>query len=468
VNAIDAPGPRGWPLAGVAFQFRRDPLAFLMKSVSEFGDVVQLPLLRLPLTPLEPKHRVYIVNEPGLVRHICLTNRSKYRTHKQLVDKLRLVLGLEDGELLTSVGDEWVQRKTTLQPAFSMLISSTDKIVRSVSAMGERWDRLADDAVIDVDSEMTRLANNVFASLFLSLDLDREDSALAPHWCGMLAGFSRRMAAPLKVLLRVPSPSNREFHRCLGAVEDRLSALIDEHQTCPHRYRDLLSAWLEATASKRACPHNARSLRDQMMVLLLAGRKNVSNALAWACHLLGGNPEAAERVRTESEEAASEDAASSGTYAAAVQKEVLRLYPTAWLIARYCLEDDQLGRYQIPQGATIFISPYAMHRNSAFWEDPEHFDPGRFLGERGKRITPDAYLPFGVGPRTCIGNSLTEAIMRITIAMLSLRFRFDPVPQHQVRIKAASSLSPRGGLPMVLRKRSRGQARQKLRKATGV
>lgn len=458
MNAIDAPGPRGWPLTGVAFQFRRDPLALLMNSVREFGDVVQLPLLRLPLTPMEPRHRVYIVNQPGLVRHICLTNRDKYRTHKQLVDKLKLVLGLEDGELLTSIGEEWVQRKTTLQPAFSALTSSTDKIVRSVSAVAEGWDRLADGTVIDVDGEMTRLVTNVFASLFLSLDLDREDAALAPHWCGMLAGFSRRMAAPLKVLLRIPSPSNRDFQRCLGAVENRLSTVIADHQGCPLRYRDLLSAWHETTVLKRACPYSARSIRDQMMVLLLAGRKNVSNALVWAWHLLGGNPEAGEKVRMEGEELPC-----GGAYIAAVQKEVLRLYPTAWLIARYCLEDDQLGRYHIPQGATIFISPYAMHRNPAYWTEPERFDPARFLGERGKQITPDMYLPFGVGPRTCIGNTVTEMIMRIAIAMLFRRFRFEPVPRHQVRIKAASSLGPRGGLPMVLRKRARGQATQELR-----
>lgn len=469
VNPIEAPGPRGWPLVGVAFQFRRDPLALLMSSVRAFGDVVQLPLLKLPLSPLEPRHRLYIVNQPALVRHICLTNRAKYRTHKQLVDKLRLVLDLADGELLTSVGDEWVQRKTTLQPAFSALTASNDKIVRPVSDMLERWERLADGATIDVDEEMTRLVTNVFASLFLSLDLEHEDRALAPHWCGMLAGFSRRMAAPLKILLRVPSKANREFHRSLGTVENRLSTVIADHQQCPHRSRDLLSAWLETSASKGAGAPNAKSIRDQMMLLLLAGRKNVSNAMAWACHLLAGNPDVAGRVQSETEDACGGNGADPDSweripYVAAVQKEVLRLYPTAWLIARYCLEDDNLGGYRIPQGATVFVSPYAMHRNPAFWTEPETFDPGRFLGERGKRILPDVYLPFGVGPRTCIGNLLTEQIMRITIAMLSRRFAFEPAPHHQVRIKAASSLSPRGGLPMVLRKRGSGkEAGQALR-----
>jgi cytochrome P450 len=452
MKTMDAPGPRGWPLTGVAFEFRRDPLALLMRSVKEFGDVVQLPLLRLPLTPLEPKHRVYIVNQPGFVRHICLTHRDKYRTHKQLIEKLRLVLGLESGELLTSVGDEWVQRKATLQPAFATATRATEKIVQPVQAMMARWEGLADGAVIDVDSEMTRLATNIFAALFLSLDLEGEDSGLASHWCSMLTGFSRRMAAPLKFFLRIPSRSNRDFHRGLGAVEERLTAVIADHQGCPHRYSDLLSAWLEVTASKGGCPHAGKGIRDQMMVLLVAGRKNVSNALVWACHLLSGNPMAAETVGTEGEAALC-----GGPYTAAVQKEVLRLYPTAWLMARYCLENDQLGCYQIPRGATIFISPYAMHRNPAYWPDAERFDPGRFLGERQKQITPDMYLPFGVGARTCIGNSVTELIMRITLAIIFARFRLELPSGHKVRVKAASSLYPESGLPMILRKRGKSQ-----------
>jgi cytochrome P450 len=419
-----------------------------MRSVQEFGDVVRLPLLRLPLTPLEPKHRVYIVNQPDYVRRICLTHRDKYRTHKQLVDKLKLVLDLQNGELLTSVGDEWQQRKTTLQPAFSAVAKATEKIVQPVETMLARWDRLADGTVIDVDSEMTRLATHVFAALFLSLDLDGDDSALAPHWCGVLAGFSRRMAAPLKVLLRIPSQSNRDFHRRLGVVEERLTSVIAGHQGCPHRYGDLLSAWLQATVSRGTCPYSAKDIRDQMMVLSLAGRKNVSNALVWACHLLGGKPNAAETVGAEGRASAC-----GGPYTAAVQKEVLRLYPTAWLIARYCLEDDQLGRYAIPRGATIFISPYAMHRNPAFWLEPERFDPGRFLDERQSQIRPDVYLPFGVGARTCIGNSITELIMRVTLAMIFARFRLEAPDGHRVRIKAASSLYPEGGLPLILRKR---------------
>jgi cytochrome P450 len=455
MKPINPPGPRGLPLAGVAIAFRRDPLALLMRAVGEYGDVVELPLLKLPLTPLEPKHRLYIVNHPALVRQICMTNRAKYRTHSQLVDKLKLVLDLGEGELLTSVGEEWVQRKATLQPAFSNPGMAAEKVNRSASAMAERWSALPDDTVIDLEEELALLVTNVFASVFLSLDLEGEDRALAPQWRIMLNGFSRRMATPFRFLLSMPTRANRDFQAALGAVEQRLHSTIDAHCQCPHRFTDLLSSWLQTSGAKGSLPMSEKSIRDQIMLLLLAGRKNVSNALAWSCYLLARHPEVAERVSDEAAGAA--DDLKAAPYLAAVQKEVLRLYPTAWLIARFCLEDDIVGGFRIPQGATVFMSPYAIHRHPEFWPDPERFDPRRFFAGNNARATPDVYLPFGVGPRTCIGNSLTELIMRVTLAKMFARFRLELVAGHQVRIKASSSLYPQGGLPVVLRKRGKSQ-----------
>ena len=453
-RTIDPPGPRGLPLTGVAFQFRRDPLRFLLKTVEEYGDVVQLPMLKLPLTPLEPQHRLYIVNHPALVRQICMTNRTKYRTHSQLVNKLKLVLNLGEGELLTSVGDEWVQRKASLQPAFSGADIFVGKVAHSVFAMIERWSALPEKAAIDLEDELTNLVTNIFASVFLSLDLDGEDRALAPHWRGMLNGFSRRMATPFRFLLAAPTRANRDFETARNLIEQRLHWAISEHCQCPHRFNDVLSSWLEASEVRCAGPLSEKSIRDQVMLLLLAGRKNVSNALAWACYLLARHPEIAERVSDET--ADPENHAKRSPWLAAVQKEVLRLYPTAWLIARFCLEDDEVGGFRIPQGATVFMSPYAIHRHPDFWRDPERFDPCRFVTSKSP-ITPDMYLPFGVGARTCIGNSLTELIMRIAIGMIFAHFRIELRTAGEVRIKASSSLYPDGGMSAAVHKRKKLQ-----------
>jgi cytochrome P450 len=445
----EAPGPRGWPLVGVAPRFRRDPLSLLMNAAAEYGDVVQLPLFRLPMTPLEPKQRVYVVSDPALVRQICLVDRHKCRTHAQLVDKLKLVLELGDGELLTSTHDDWVKRKLTLQPPFSASESWAPAVVRLVEAMAERWLQCADGITMDLDREMTALVTNMFARLFAGIDLDGADADVAQDWNTVLNGFSRRMAMPFRFLLGIPTRANRRFRTSLEAVEQRLAAVVREHRQCPHRSSDVLSAWLRSSHT-RGEELSEKTIRDQVILLLVAGRKNVSNALTWACHLLGQHPDVAAAVAGEVEAC---DDWKRRTYTAAVQKEVLRLYPTAWLIARCCLEDYVVGGYRIPAGSTVFMSPYVIHRRPRLWPQAEHFDPRRFLGESGRRIPPDAYLPFGIGPRTCIGSAMTEVIMRVTIATLASRFEFRPVPGHEVAIRATSSLYPRCGMPMVVSRR---------------
>jgi cytochrome P450 len=285
--------------------------------------------------------------------------------------------------------------------------------------------------------------------LFAGLDLDGADADVAHDWNTMLNGFSRRMAMPFRFLLGMPTRANRNFLKALDSIERRLATVVRSHQQCPHRFSDVLSAWIRSSHA-RGEVLSEKSIRDQLILLLVAGRKNVSNALTWAFHLLGQHPDIASAVAAE---AGTCDDWKRRTYAAAVQKEVLRLYPTAWLIARYSLEDDTLAGYRIPAGSTIFMSPYVIHRRPAAWPEPERFDPGRFLGESGKSISPDAYLPFGIGPRTCIGSAMTELIMRVTIATLASRFEFRAAPGHEVAIRASSSLYPRGGLPMVVRPR---------------
>jgi cytochrome P450 len=459
----DPPGPRGWPLIGVAFEFRRDPLRLLMQSVATYGDIVQLPLFRLPMTPLEPSQRLYIISHPALARQICLTNRHKYRTHQQLVERLKLVLNLDNGELLTSIGEEWLRRKSTLQPAFSDCAAWVGTIARSATALADRWDRLTSGCAIDIDTEMTQFATKILASLFLGLDLEGEDRDLASHWYTTLDGFSRRMAVPLKFMLAVPHRANREYHASLALVEHRINSLIRERKQCSHGFTDVLSMWLTTANAKNDAPAE-KSTRDQVMLLLLAGRKNVSNALTWACHQLARHPDVAARAGAE----ADRDACEPGPYITAVQKEVLRLYPTAWLIARRCLEDDTVGGYRIPQGATIFISPYAIHRREEFWPEPERFDPERFLNDSARAITADAYLPFGVGPRMCIGSAMTNWIMRITLSVLCARFTFEPLSNQTVRIKAKSSLYPDGGLRLAIRKRHRVEQKEHIAVASAL
>jgi cytochrome P450 len=455
------PGPKGVPLFGVALQLRRDPLTLLASVAQEYGDVVQLPLLSIPLTPMEPKHRLYMVNRPDLVRHICITHKRKYRTHQQLVDKLRLTLDLQAGELLTSVGHEWAQRKAQLQPSFTerAVASLMDNVVRCTSVWLEHLSRLSGASAMDFSAETTNFITGLFALLFAGIDFNGKDAHLRECWECMLDGWARSMAAPLPLLLRLPSRTNRRFRAAVRTIETALRETIGARRDGGHCGGDLLTAWVHAPCAHGAEGMNDKSLRDQLALLLLAGRRNVANALTWSCYLLARHPAVAQRLYRESADKLGEEALTPHglraiPYARMVQKETLRLYPTAWLIARTCLEDDDVGGYTIPQGATVFMSPYAIHRDPRYWSDPERFDPERFANE--KQIDPESYLPFGKGPRTCIGNFLTEFIMQVVLVMLCQRFFFQLEPGHSVRIKATSSLHPDGGMQLILRKRYQG------------
>ena len=134
-----------------------------------------------------------------------------------------------------------------------------------------------------------------------------------------------------------------------------------------------------------------------------------------------------------------------------IYRLLLRLYPAAWLIARRCVEDDVVGGYFIPRGTTVFMSPYTLHRHPSFWSDPQAFDPLRFA--RGG-IEPAAFLPFGRGPRRCIGSVLAERVMQLVVATLAQHVVLRPISEHEPRIRAAATLRPRGGLPMVIERRT--------------
>jgi cytochrome P450 len=453
------PGPKGAPLVGVALQLRGDPLKLITSVVTEYGDVVQLPLLNIPLTPMEPKRRVYLVSRPDLVKHICVTHKKKYRTHQQLVDKLAQTLDLRAGELLTSVGDEWAARKTLLQPSFNekAVAGLTDNIVGCTSAMVARWRQRPDGGVVDLVYETTRFVTELFALLFAGVELSGRHAHLGECWEHMLDGWTRRMSSPLPLLHRLPTRKNRRFRAALLSVETALREIIRSRRDSGKGQGDLLSAWMHAPCAKDASAMNDKSLLDQLMLLLLAGRRNVANALAWSFHLLALHPAQAQRLHREIESNLGERPLNAASlqalpYAGLIQKETLRLYPTAWLIARTCLEDDTVGGYTIARGATVFMSPYTIHRDPRYWSDPERFHPERFADT--KRIDAEAYLPFGKGPRTCIGNFMTEYIMQIALVMLSRKFVFAPQPGHKVRIKATSSLHPDGFLPIVLHHRN--------------
>jgi cytochrome P450 len=200
-------------------------------------------------------------------------------------------------------------------------------------------------------------------------------------------------------------------------------------------------------------------LRVEVTTFLLAGQETTSLALTWTWYLLSQNPRARQRLEDEL------DVVLGGRppeypdlanlpYVRMVIDEAMRLYPPAWGFSRQALADDRLGGFQLPRGWLAFVIPYVLHRLPAFWTDPEAFDPERFSPERSADRPKFAYIPFGAGPRQCIGNQFALIETQLIVATLAQAYRLQLVPHHRADPWPLITLRPRYGMPMIIERRT--------------
>jgi cytochrome P450 len=199
-----------------------------------------------------------------------------------------------------------------------------------------------------------------------------------------------------------------------------------------------------------------QQLRDEVMTLVMAGHETTANALAWTFYLLSKDPEVERRLRREVISAIGERAPDAQDaprlrYAKMVVEESMRLFPPVWAIERQALEEDVVGGFRVPKRALVAISPFLLHRHRAYWENPEGFDPDRFSPEATEGRPKFAYLPFGGGPRQCIGMGFASIEAQMILARIVQRFRLELVPGHRVELEPVVTLRPRHGLPMRVR-----------------
>jgi cytochrome P450 len=253
-------------------------------------------------------------------------------------------------------------------------------------------------------------------------------------------------------------PSHPRFKAGLQIVEETVQRIIaSSRQSAAAGEQDgnLLNALMQAREADTGLGMDDASLRDQVITLLLAGYETTASALTWTFYLLSQHPEVADRLRQAANSALDGRTPAYADlpaleYAGRVFEESMRLYPPAWVLGRVALADDQLGEYFVPAGTVIAISPYAIHRHPGFWEDPERFDPERFTPEHLARRPYFAYIPFGAGPRYCIGKTLAMLEGQLILPMVIRRFDLRLLPDHEIKPEALFVLRPDRQMKMQL------------------
>jgi cytochrome P450 len=227
------------------------------------------------------------------------------------------------------------------------------------------------------------------------------------------------------------------MRRAIRQLDVAVGELIDQRLADPlpagQPIRDMLDVLLEPTLDQ---PFSRKQIRDEVATFIVAGHETLASALTWAWNLLGDHPEEAERLHRDPRRSS------------LVFDETLRLYPPAWVISRRSNQPLDIDGFHIPSNAMLMISPWIIHRNPTLWEDPESFIPDRFT--QGQPIL--GYLPFGAGPRLCIGREMARMQGAEILGHLIQRWKLDPIRKQQVSIEASVTLRPQGGLPMRLQR----------------
>jgi cytochrome P450 len=398
--------------------------------------------------------RIYFVNDAEYVKRILLDNLANYPKSVTYRNNLRPFLG--DG-LLISEGDFWKRQRRLAQPAFHLrrLKALAGAMAERAAAMAAGWRH---GEVIDVMQAMNAVTMEIVATtLFgadVSADIDEVGKAMA-----VLQEETGRISATAFFDLPefVTRPRSRRFRDAVATLDDIVGRIVKTRRAeAPGSYvrDDLLSMLLEARDEETGEGMTDRQLRDELVTLFLAGHETTAIALTWSFHLLGQTPRAEAMLQAEVDEALQGRAAPSFDdleklpYARMVAEESMRLYPPAYVFSRRAAGEDRLGPYRMPAGAHIVISPYALHRRADYWPEPDQFWPERFApGARTDRPKL-AYLPFGGGPRVCIGNSFAMMEHAIVLAAVASKWRLESIPGREVKTEPRITLRPRGGLPM--------------------
>jgi cytochrome P450 len=398
-----------------------------------------------------------VVSDPAGVRRIFLDNVANYRKDDFQLRVLRPGLG---NGLLTADGEDWRVQRRSLAPLFTprQIAAFADAMADATREGVERL-RQCDGRRIDMSDQMARLTLEILEHTLFSSGLSRHPGEFQQ---AVTRYFDTIGRVDLMDLLGLPQFLPR-FGRRKGratlewfgkAVEDIVSArrkLIAEGGTVP---RDILTLLLEAQDPETGRGMPEDDLRANIVTFIGAGHETTANALTWTLYLLSQSPDW--RARVEDETDTQLDAGPMDTLAErmpvtkAVLEEALRLYPPAAMLTRAAINADEIGGKRICAGTIVTVSPFLLHRHRTLWERPDDFDPSRFLGASRDRIDRFAYIPFGAGPRVCIGMgfALQEAI--VVLAHLTKAFQFDVADNHVVRPIQRITLRPQGGMPMTL------------------
>jgi cytochrome P450 len=439
------PGPSGLPVIGNLLALGKNPLRFFAALAGEYGDFVSLNLAGW---------RALFVNNLPAIEKILVEQHRSYTKHKFFWRHVTAVFG---NGLLTSEGDLWQRQRRLAAPAFAgrQLLAYDEAMVALTHQMLGGW---KDGEVIDIHPAMMGLTLRIAAKTLFDSEVERDIHDMDHAMDDLTVEIASRYKRPILIPDAFPLPGHLKYQRAIRTVERVVSSMIAERRASGLEHRNDFLSRLMAARDEAGKPLSDSLLRDEAITLLLAGHETTALALSWTWFLLGQHSGTQARMAAEIEDvlggrAATADDLPNLKFTESVVMEAMRLYPPAWAIGRESLQPFELGAYSFPTGTTVFIVPWVLHRDPRYFEQPETFRPERWMGDLERELPRFAYMPFGGGPRICIGQRFAMMEAVLVLATMAQRFSMEGLPDRKVTPFPSITLRPQGGVWLKLSER---------------
>ena len=410
------------------------------------------------ITPLGQSRRgILLINDPVWVNRI-LSDHDLFPKNDLFVEALEDLVG---NSMFVTSGDTWRRQRRMVDPAFShMRINRAfEFMAAAVHDYEARLEELAaQDATFSLDAAMSHLTADVITRTIFSVPLEGETSQQVFE---DFMRFERQVGSiDIKRLLwdkpwsahAQPEPVRQA---CLR-IRRHLGTMLDTRIATPG-LDDIAGAVLDARDTDTGEPFTREELIDQLGVFFLAGHETTASSLTWAFFILSQQPEAVARIRAEVERVVGDgpvllEHTKRLPYVRNFFREVLRLYPPITFLPRVVAQDTDIAGRRVKRGTMLMIAPWSMHRHQKLWVNPDRFDPDRFLPEREGETTAGAYIPFGAGPRICVGAAFATIETALILASLVRTFDFTALDAHTVRPFARLTTRPAVEIHMRVRR----------------
>jgi len=429
------------PPSPAAFEeFQRDRLEFFRRC-AETADAVRFRFAA---------EDVMVVSRPELVNDVLVTCRADF-SKAYLTSLMHPLLA---GSMLLADSDSWLHQRKLVLPAFHRERLDTYAFLMAEEARRScaAW---APGQLRDVHSDMMRMTLQIVTRTLFGIDFRAAVGVAENLVATVMDEFNRRIASPIRFRFPLPSVRTLRLLKAMRELDDIAYRAIAERRRQPQQ--DLLSM-LVAAQDESGQPMSDREVRDACIAVFFAGHETTACLLSWTWYVLARRPDVEEKLLAELGRAGADETGSPAAmvsrlpYMQMVLNEVLRLYPPAYGFGRRALRDTRVGDHPVEAGTTVLMSPWAMHRDATYFEDPERFVPERWANGLASHLPRFAYYPFSSGPRRCVGSSY--ATMEATIAIATILPRFHLASTAEVRPAPSLTLRPAGGMPVQVQARN--------------